>query len=85
MQKLYNYFPSLYSSTLLKINIIIDFSNDIYIFYTFIYIFLCKKGFVSKKKIQYKTFFPNKNIFSANDVYFVKNTNIFSEKIFFST
>ena len=47
------------------------FSNERYIFYTFIYFFLCKK-----KKIHHKTFFPYKNIFSASNVYFVKNINI---------
>ena len=39
--------------------------------------------FFSKAIFQYKTFFPYKSIFSANNVYFVKHTNIFSKKIFF--
>ena len=42
-------------------------------FYIFIYIFLCKK------KFNIKLFFPYKNIFSANNVYFVK-IYIFSKK-----
>ena len=52
----------------------------------YIYFFIfCKKAFFSKqKKNQYKFFFPYKIIFSANNVYFVKNANIFSKKkIFF--
>ena len=40
-------------------------SNDIYIFYIFIYVFLCK------------------NIFSANNVYFVKNKYLKKTIIFF--
>ena len=59
------------------------FSNEIYIFYIFIYIFLCKKVFFSKKFFQYKTFFLYKNLFCANNVYFVKNPNIVSKKNFF--
>ena len=56
-------------------------SNEIHIFYIFA---LQKKFFSVKKIFQYITFFPHKNIFSANNVHFVKNTNIFSEnKIFF--
>ena len=45
-----------------------------YFFYIFIYIFLYKKFF-----------FHIRTFFSANNVYFVKNTNIFSKKkkIFF--
>ena len=60
----------------------IYFSNKIYIFYIFIYIFLCKKVFFSKIFIQYKTFSHIKTFFSANNVYFVKNANIFSKKKF---
>ena len=46
----------------------IYFWNGIYFFYIFIYIFL------------YKFFFHIKAFFSANNVYFVKITNIFSNK-----
>ena len=49
-----------------------------YIFFTFSFIF-----FSVKKNFQYKTFFPQKKNFSANNVYFVKNTNILSKKFFF--
>ena len=54
--------------------------------YIFFFIF-CKESFFSKqKKNQYKIFFPYEIIFSANNVYFVKNTNIFSKNEFlFST
>ena len=41
-----------------------------YIFYTFSFIFFSVK----------KSFFPIKTFFSANNVYFVKNTNIVSKK-----
>ena len=53
-----------------------------YIFFSF----SVKKPF-SVKKNQYKFIFPYKIFFfSANNVYFVKNTNIFSKKnYFFST
>ena len=57
------------------------FSKEIYIFLIF-----CKKSFFSKqKKNQYIFFFHIKWSFSANNVYFAKNTNIFSKKkkIFF--
>ena len=55
----------------------IYFSNEIHIFYIFVYIFLCKKSFFSlKKKIKCKNFFHIKTFFSANNVYFVK-TQIF--------
>ena len=57
------------------------FSNEVYIFYIFIYIFHCKV-FFSKIIFQYKTFFPYENIFYVYNVYFVKKTNIFSN-IFF--
>ena len=50
---------------------------DIYIFYIFIYIFLCKKSFFF-----IKLFFHIKTFFSANNVYFVKNKDIFSKKNF---
>ena len=63
----------------------IFFSNEIYTFYIFIYIFLCKKVFFSKKTFQYETFYPYKNLFSTYNGYFVKNTNIFSKIFFFST
>ena len=49
-----------------------------YIFYSF-----SVKKLFSVKKSQYKTFFPYKTIFSTNNVYFAKNTNIFSKKKFF--
>ena len=46
--------------------------------------FSVKNAFsVNKKKNQYKFFFHIKLFFSANNVYFVKNTNIFSKKKFF--
>ena len=55
-----------------------------YIFFTFSFIFFSvKESFFSKKNFQYKTFFPQKNNFSANNIYFVKNTNIFSKIFFF--
>ena len=44
--------------------------------------FSVKKAF-SVKKNQYNFFFHTKSFFSANNVYFVKNTNIFSKKNFF--
>ena len=49
-----------------------------YIFFSF----SIKKAF-SIKKNQYNFFFHIKLFFSANNVDFVKNTNIFSKKIFF--
>ena len=52
------------------------FSKEIHIFLIF-----CKKSFFSKqKKNQYIFFFHIKLSFSANNVYFAKNTNIFSKK-----
>ena len=52
-----------------------------YIFYIFIHIFLCKKKKISVKKIFHKKlFFHTKRFFSANNVYLVKNKNIFSKK-----
>ena len=60
------------------------FSNEIYIFYIFIYIFLCKKSFFSVEKFfNVKLFFHIKTFFSVNNVYFVKNTNIFWKNNFF--
>ena len=57
-----------------------DISQMRYIFFKF----FVKKAFsLKKKKSQYKFFFHIKLFFSANNVYFVKNTNIFSKKIFF--
>ena len=53
------------------------FSNEVYIFFIF-----CKKSFFSKK-INIIFFFHIKLSFSANNVYFVKSTNIFSKKKFF--
>ena len=64
--------------------VIIYFWSEIYIFYIFSYIFLCKSVFFSKKIFRYGTVFPYKFFFSANNVYFVKNTNIFSKKTIFS-
>ena len=58
----------------------IYFSNGIYIFYIFIYIFLWKKKF-SVKNFNVKLFFHIKTFFSENNVYFVKN--IFFPQIFF--
>ena len=58
----------------------IYFSNGTYIFYIFIYIFLCKKKF-SVKNFNVKLFFHIKTFFSENNVYFVKN--IFFPQIFF--
>ena len=53
-----------------------------YIFFSF----SVKKAFsVNKKKNQYKFFFHIKLFFSANNAYFVKNTNIFQKKIIFLT
>ena len=46
-------------------------------FNIFIYIFLCKKFFIKTFFFHIKTFFP------ANNVYFVKSTNIFSKQNFF--
>ena len=63
----------------------IYFWNEIYIFYIFICIFLCKKKFFSLKKFFIvKLFFHIKTFFSGNNVYFVKNTNVFSKKNFFN-
>ena len=54
------------------------------IYFTFSFIFFSVKNFSFSKKIFcYKIFFPLKFFFSANNVCFVKNTNIFSEKNFF--
>ena len=54
-----------------------------YIFFTFSFIFFSvKKVFFSKKIFNIKLFFHIKTFFSANNVYFVKNTNIFSKKKF---
>ena len=51
---------------------------------TFSFIFFSvKKILFSKKNFQYKTLCPYKDIFSANNVYFVKTRNIFLEIIFF--
>ena len=52
-----------------------------YIFFSF----SVKKAFSvnSNKKINIKLFFHIKLFFSANNAYFVKNTNIFSKKKFF--
>ena len=52
-----------------------------YIFLTFILIIY--KFFSVKKIFIIKLFFHIKTFFSANNVYFVKNTNIFSKIIFF--
>ena len=61
----------------------IYFWNEIYIFYIFIYIFLCKKKFFSVKKIFIiKLFSIKKTFFCATNVYFVKSS-IFSKKYFF--
>ena len=52
--------------------------------FTFSFIFFSVKNFSFSKNIFcYKIFFPLKFFFSANNVCFVKNTNIFSEKKFF--
>ena len=52
-----------------------------YIFFTTSYIFFSiKKVFFSKKNFHCNFFFQIKTFFSANNVYFVKNTNIFSKK-----
>ena len=53
-----------------------------YIFTFWFIFFSVKKVFFSKKKIQYKTFFPYTNIFSANNVYFVKYIYFFKKKFF---
>ena len=54
------------------------------IYFTFSFIFFSVKNFSFSKKIFcYKIFFPLKFFFSANNVCFVKNTNIFSKKKFF--
>ena len=61
------------------------FSNEIYIFYIFIYIFLCKKSFFSVKTfLNTKLFFYIKTFFSGNNVYFVKKHKyLFKKKILF--
>ena len=59
------------------------FSNEIHIFYIFIYILLCKKVFSVKRFFNIKCFFHIKTFFSANNVYFVKSENISSKIIFF--
>ena len=62
----------------------IYFWNKIYIFYIFIYIFLCKKSFFSVKNIFIiKLFFHIKTFFSANNVYFVIKYKYFFKTIFF--
>ena len=65
----------------------IYFSNEIYIFYIFIYIFLffSKKIFNKKLFFYIKTFFLQIMYFVKNpNIFFVKNPNIFSKKkIFF--
>ena len=53
------------------------FSNEIYIV-----LFSVKKAF-PEKKININFFFLIKLFFSANNVHFAKNTNIFSKKHFF--
>ena len=54
------------------------------IYFTFSFIFFSVKNFSFSKKIFcYKIFFPLKIFFSANNVCFVKNTNIFSKNKFF--
>ena len=59
----------------------IYFSNEIHIFYIFIYIFLCK-SFFQWKIFKYKTFFPYKNIFFGKWCIFCKQ-HIFFQKWFF--
>ena len=55
-----------------------------YVYFTFSFLFFfVKKVFSSKKFFNIKSFFHIKTFFSANNVCFVKNTNIFSKKIFF--
>ena len=52
-----------------------------YIVFTFSYIFFSvKKVFSVEKIFDRKLFFYIKTFFCANNVYFVKNTNIFSKK-----
>ena len=54
-----------------------------YIFFTFSFIFFSvKKVFFSKKIFNIKLFFHIKTFFSANNVYFVKITNMFSKNIY---
>ena len=61
----------------------IYFSNEIYIFYIFIYIFLCRKIFFSVKQFfNISLVFQIKTFFSGNNAYFVKN-RYFSKKHFF--
>ena len=55
-----------------------------YVYFTFSFLFFfVKKVFSSKKFFNIKSFFHIKTFFSANNVCFVKNTNIFSKKNFF--
>ena len=62
----------------------IYFSNDIYIFYIFIYVFLCKNFFFSvKKAFNVKLFFHMKTFFSV--IYILSKTQIFFQKKFFAT
>ena len=52
-----------------------------YIFYIFIYIFLCNKSFFSVKIFfNIKLFFHIKRFISASNAYLVKNKNICSKK-----
>ena len=56
----------------------IYFSNEIYIFYILIYIFLCKKSFFSKIIFHYKTFFSKqKHFFSKECIFCKKQKNFF--------
>ena len=56
-----------------------------HIFFTFSSTFFSQKNpvFFSKIIFRFKTFLPNKRIFSENNVYFVRNTNIFQKNFFF--
>ena len=56
-----------------------------YAFFTFSYIFFSvKKKFFSVKQFSnIKLFLDTETFFSANNGYFVENTNIFSKKKFF--
>ena len=57
-----------------------------YISFTFSFIFFSvKKDFFHKNFFNIKLFFHIKTFFSANDIYCVKNTNIFSKKKKFSS
>ena len=52
-----------------------------YISFTFSFIFFSvKKDFFHKNFFNIKLFFHIKTFFSANNIYCVKNTNIFSKK-----